>query len=83
MYPNQGGKRPLAAAQLAAVAQAAALTAGKRVRADAEVDAADPGTEVAPGVVKRRVLNPHKAVLDGSAVAENISQVGLGGVRAR
>lgn len=77
-HPQQGGKRPLAAAQLAVVAQAAALTGAKRTRADAEVDASDPGVEVAPGVVKRRVLNPHKAVVDGTAVAENISQVRAG-----
>ncbi|GBF90677.1 hypothetical protein Rsub_02976 [Raphidocelis subcapitata] len=65
-----GSKR--AAAALAA-AQAAGLT-GKRGRGDAEVVAADPGEEVAPSVRKRRVLNPHRAAVEGGATAENISQ---------
>jgi hypothetical protein len=73
-HTSQGNKR---AAQLA-VAQAAALAGAKRIRTDAEVDASDPGVEVAPGAVKRRVINPHKPVLDGTASAENISQVNTG-----
>lgn len=46
-----------------------------------EVDAADPGVEVAPGVRKRRVLNAHRPVVEGTAAAENISQVGREGAR--
>ncbi|KAI8464815.1 MAG: hypothetical protein J3K34DRAFT_102566 [Monoraphidium minutum] len=69
-----GSKRPLGVAAQLAAAQAAALVGAKRVRADTEVDAADPGVEVAPGVLKRRVINPHKPAVDGSAAAENISQ---------
>lgn len=68
-----------AAAQLVA-AQAAALAGTKRARGDAEVDMAERGVEVAPGVIKRRVLNPHGTAVDGTALAENISQVGGGGV---
>ena len=63
-----------AAAQLAA-AQAAALAGVKRSRGDAEIDTAEPNVEVAPGAFKRRVLNPHGPAVDGSAAAENISQV--------
>lgn len=63
------GKR---AAQLAAHAAAAGA---KRGRGDAEVDASDPGQEIVPGVVKRRVLNAHRPVVEGTALAENVSQV--------
>jgi hypothetical protein len=75
----QAGKRALATeAQLvaaqAAAAQAAALAGAKRGRTDAEVDATDPGVQVAPGVFKRRVANPYKPAVDGTAAAENISQ---------
>jgi hypothetical protein len=60
-------------AQLAA-AQAAAAAGAKRPRGDAEVDASDPGQEVAPGVLRRRVMNPHRPVVEGTTAAENISQ---------
>lgn len=63
-----------AAAQLVA-AQAAALAGAKRARGDAEVDTSERGVEVAPGIIKRRVLNPHGPVVDGTAPAENLSQV--------
>lgn len=70
-----------AAAQLVA-AQAAALAGTKRARGDAEVDLTERNVEVAPGVFKRRVLNPHSTAADGTALAENISQVGRAGVLA-
>ena len=57
-------------------AQAAALVGAKRGRGDKEVDEADPGDQVAPGVLKRRVINPHRPAVNGTAAAENISQVG-------
>ena len=61
--------------QLAAeAAEAAALAGAKRLRTDTEVDESVPGQEVAPGVFKRRVVNPYRPVVDGTAAAENISQ---------
>jgi SWI/SNF related-matrix-associated actin-dependent regulator of chromatin subfamily C len=66
----EAGKRS-AAAHLEAVQAVPA----KRPLSDVEVDAADPGQEVAPGVFKRRVLNVHRPVLEGTMAVENVSQV--------